>query len=95
MRMRNPFVALLLIIVALAALTMLFTVGLILFVALAGTAVLLTAGMVIRRKFGRGRGALPDSGFARARLDPSMEVRPDQHQISSTTAPPPHLAPRD
>ncbi len=90
MRVRNPFVAILLIIVALAALTMLFTVGLLLFVALAGAAVLITAGMVIRRKLGFGRRSLPESGFARARLDPSMEVRPDQHQISSTTAQPPH-----
>ncbi len=85
MRSKNPFVAVLLVIAALGALVMMFTVGLILLTALAGAALVLTAGFVVRRKLGLGRRQpdLPPGDRVSARLDPSMEVQPDRKQLPS------------
>jgi hypothetical protein len=83
MKSRNPLVTALLIIGGFGVLVMMFTVGLILLTALAGVALVLTAGFVVRRKLGFGR---PPSTFSSsdrvsARLDPSMEVKPDPKRL--------------
>ena len=78
MKVRNPVVATLLIIATIGALAMAFMVGVILLTTLAAAGALLGAGMIIRNKFARARGELPRSQSVRARLDPSMEVHPDQ-----------------
>ena len=88
-KVRNPLVAALLVIVALGALAMAFMVGVILLATVAVAGLLLAAGLVIRRKLGRLRGELPHSPTASARLDPSMEVRADPRRIEHADSAPP------
>lgn len=89
MRVRNPLVAALLVIIALGALAVAFMVGVILLAAVAVAGLVLAAGLVLRRKLGRARGELPHSDSARARLDPSMEVHPDPLRIRAADSAPP------
>ena len=88
MRSRNPLVTALLVIAAFGALVMMFTVGVILLTAVAAAALVLTAGFVLRQKlgFGRRRPELSPADRVSARLDPSMEVRPDRKRLHSPTS---------
>ena len=83
MRSRNPFVTALLVIAAVGALVVMFTVGFLLLTALAAVALVLTAGFIVRRKLGLGGAAptVPRNDGVRARLDPSMEVLPDRKKL--------------
>ncbi len=84
MKVRNPVIAVIVVIAAIGVLAMAFMVGVILLTTLAAAGALLAAGMIIRRKFSRSRSDLPRSQSAYARLDPAMEVKPDESaQISS------------
>lgn len=80
-KVRNPLIAALMILIALGVLALVFTIGIILMatVAIAGT--VLTAGYLLRRKFARARGELPRESTIRAQLDPSMEVKPDYRRL--------------
>jgi uncharacterized protein (DUF58 family) len=89
MRVRNPFVAALLVIAALGALAVALMIGFVLLAVVAVAGVALTAGMVIRRKIARARGDLPPSRTVRARLDPAMEVHPEPRRIPTTDSSPP------
>jgi hypothetical protein len=80
-KVRNPLVAALMILVALGVLAVVLTVGFILFATVIGAGVALTLGAVLRRKIARARGELPRETSVRAELDPSMEVKPDYRRL--------------
>jgi hypothetical protein len=81
-KVRNPLVAALMILIALGVLAVMVTVGFILFATVIGAGVALTLGAVLRRKFARARkGDLPRETSVRAQLDPSMEVKPDYRRL--------------
>lgn len=81
MKSRNPVVAALTVIVALGVLAMVFFVGMILLTVLAAAGVLVGTGLVIRHKLRHPRHEMANTAAARARLDPSMEVRPEQELL--------------
>lgn len=76
MKVRNPVIAVIVVIAAIGVLAMAFMVGVILLTTLAAAGALLAAAMIIRRKFSRSRSDLPRSQSAYPRLDPAMEVKP-------------------
>jgi hypothetical protein len=86
-RSRNPIVIALMIVVVLGALALAFMLGVILLSALAIAGTLLGAGLLIRNKLTGGKASLGERTSVRARLDPSMEVRPDRELLPAPKDP--------